>query len=101
MLIIHVHIRVKPEFVDAFKNASLANAQASLNEPGIARFDVCQQSDDLTRFILVEAYREAAGHAAHRETAHYATWRDAVAPMMAETRTSVKYHNVFPGDNGW
>jgi autoinducer 2-degrading protein len=98
MLVVHVHVQVKPESVEAFKTATLANAQASRREPGIARFDVMQQADDLTRFVLVEAYRDAHAPAAHKETAHYATWRDTVAPMMAAPRTSVKFANVFPAD---
>lgn len=101
MLIVHVHVQVKPEFVEAFKTATVANASASVREPGIARFDVCQQADDPTRFVLVEVYRNAAAPAAHKETAHYAAWRDAVAPMMATPRTSVKFGNVFPADTGW
>ena len=101
MHIIHVFIHVKPECVEAFKAASLANAQASVREPGIARFDVIQQADDDARFVLVEAYRSLAGHAAHRETAHYAAWRDTVAPMMAEPRTATKFVNLFPDDGGW
>ena len=101
MLVVHVHVHVKLEHVDAFKAASLANAQASVREPGIARFDVMQQSDDPTRFVLVEAYRTSAAPSAHKETAHYATWRDTVAPMMASPRTSVKFANVFPIDSGW
>jgi len=98
MLIVHVHVHVKPEHVAAFQAATLANARASLAEPGIARFDVLQQSDDPTRFVLVEAYRDAAAPAAHKATAHYAAWRDAVAPMMATPRTSVKFANLFPAD---
>ncbi len=101
MLVVHVHVRVKPECVEAFKAATLANARASVQEPGIARFDVVQQADDPTRFVFVEAYRTPAAPAAHKETAHYATWRDAVAPMMAEPRTSVKFGNVFPADDQW
>jgi (4S)-4-hydroxy-5-phosphonooxypentane-2,3-dione isomerase len=101
MLVVHVHIQVKPECVEAFKAATLANASASVREPGIARFDVVQQSDDPTRFVFVEAYRTAAAPAAHKETSHYAVWRDAVAPMMASPRTSVKFANVFPADEGW
>ncbi len=101
MLVVHVHVRVKAECVEAFKTASLANAQASIREPGIARFDVVQQADDPTRFVLVEAYRTAEAPAAHKETAHYAAWRDAVALLMAEPRTSVKFANVFPDDVGW
>jgi quinol monooxygenase YgiN len=99
MLIVHVHVRVKPECIDAFKSATVANAQASRREPGIARFDVLQQADDPARFILVEAYRTAEAPAAHKETAHYAAWRDAVADLMAEPRHSVKFQNVDPADS--
>jgi quinol monooxygenase YgiN len=98
MLVVHVHVHVKPEHVEAFRAATLANAQASVLEPGIARFDVVQQADDPTRYVLIEAYRDAAAPAAHKETAHYAAWRDAVAPMMAEPRTSVKYASVYLPD---
>ena len=101
MLIVHVHVHVKPECVEAFRQATLENARQSVQEPGIARFDVAQQSDDPTRFVLVECYRSADAPARHKETAHYAQWRDAVAPMMAEPRTSVKHRNVFPDDLGW
>ena len=101
MLVVHVHVHVRPESVAAFKAATLANAQASVQEPGIARFDVVQQADDATRFVLVEVYRTPEAPAAHKATAHYALWRDAVAPMMATPRTSVKFQNVFPGDAGW
>jgi len=98
---VHVYVRVKGEFIEAFKEASIENARQSVQEEGIARFDVIQQADDPARFVLVEVYRinEATVH--HKDTAHYATWRDAVAPMMAEVRTSVKYSNVFPPDEGW
>jgi len=92
---------VKPESVEAFREATLANARASIQEPGIACFDVMQQQDDPTRFVLVEAYRTADAPAAHKATAHYATWRDAVANMMAEARTSVKLTNLFPDDSQW
>jgi autoinducer 2-degrading protein len=101
MLVVHIQVHVRPECVDAFKQATLANARASLQEPGVVRFDVVQQQDDPTRFVFVEAYRDAAAAAAHKETAHYPIWRDAVAPMMAEPRQSVKYDNVFPGDKDW
>ena len=94
MLTVHVHVHVKSEHVESFKSASLANSQASLREPGIARFDVLQQLDDPTRFILVEVYRDTAATLAHKETAHYQTWRDTVAPMMASPRTSVKLTDV-------
>lgn len=101
MLIVHVHVQVKPEHIDAFIAATIANAQASRLEPGVARFDVIQEAEDPTGFVLVEAYRDTAASAAHKATAHYATWRDAVAPMMAAPRTSVKFTNVFPADSGW
>jgi len=101
MLIVHVHAHVKLEFVEAFRQATIENARHSVQEPGIARFDVLQQQDDPTRFILVEVYRTPDDPARHKETAHYQAWRDAVAEMMAEPRTSVKYANVFPGDAGW
>lgn len=101
MLIVHVHVHVKPECVEAFKQATLVNARESVKEPGVARFEVAQQQDDPTRFVLVEAYRDAAAPAAHKETRHYQTWRDTVAPMMAEPRASVKFENIFPDDNRW
>lgn len=101
MLVVHVHIRVKADQVEAFKAATLANAQESIREPGIARFDVCQEQEDPARFVLVEAYRTAEAPAAHKETKHYQTWRDAVANMMAEPRYSVKFNNMFPNDSGW
>ena len=101
MLIVQVHVTVKPESVEAFKQASRLNAENSVQESGIARFDVVQQLDDPCRFVLVEVYRDAAAPARHKETAHYAAWRDADASMMAEPRTSVKFANVFPEDPGW
>ena len=101
MLVVHVHVHVKPESVEAFKQATLANARESLKEPGVARFDVVQQQDDPTRFVLVEVYRDALAAAAHKATPHYPIWRDAVAAMMAEPRQSVRFHNVFPDDPGW
>jgi autoinducer 2-degrading protein len=101
MLIVQVHVHVKPESVDAFREASIENARNSVKEPGIARFDVIQNAADPTRFVLVEAYRRADARAEHRATAHYAKWRDAVENMMAEPRSGVEYHNVFPDDEGW
>jgi (4S)-4-hydroxy-5-phosphonooxypentane-2,3-dione isomerase len=98
MLIVHVHVKVKPDFIDAFRRATVTNAQSSRKEPGIARFDVLQQPDDPTRFVLVEAYRTAEAPAAHKETSHYQTWRDTVAEMMAEPRQSVKFTNIDPPD---
>ncbi len=101
MFIAHVDVHVKPEFVEDFKTATLVNAGSSVLEPGIARFDVIQDMDDPTHFVLVEVYRSAADPARHKDTAHYATWRDAVAGMMATPRTSLKYHNLYPDDAGW
>lgn len=101
MLAVLVHVHVKPDCVDAFRGASLENARNSVAEPGIARFDVIQQNDDPTRFILIEVYRDEQAPARHKETAHYQTWRDTVADMMAEPRQGIKYTNVFPDDAGW
>ena len=101
MLLVHVHVHVKPECVAAFKQATLANARESRKEPGVARFDALQQQDDPTWFVLVEMYRDAAAAAAHKETKHYPVWRDAVAHMMAEPRRSVKFNNLFPDDASW
>jgi (4S)-4-hydroxy-5-phosphonooxypentane-2,3-dione isomerase len=100
MLIVHVHVRVKPEYVDAFRQATMQNARQSVKEPGISRFDVVQQLDDPTRFVLVEGYRTDEATALHKQTAHYQLWRDAVAPMMAEPRASVKFANIYPDDGG-
>jgi len=101
MLIVHVHVRVKGEYAEVFRQATIENARASIQEPGIARFDFVQQDDDPTRFVLVEAYRTAEAPAQHKETAHYKKWRDAVAPMMEEPRRSVKFTNLFPSDDAW
>jgi len=101
MLIVHVHVSVKPDCIEAFRQATVENARASVQEPGIARFDVIQQMDDPAKFILVEVYRSPEAAAAHKETAHYARWRDTVAEMMAQPRASVKFTNVFPADEGW
>lgn len=97
MLVVHVHVKVKPECIETFKQATIANAEESLKEPGIARFDAVQQQDDPSRFVLVEIYRNPDASAAHKETRHYQTWRDTVASMMAEPRFSVKFSSVFPG----
>ncbi len=101
MLIVHVHVHVRSECIAAFKTATLENARQSVREPGIARFDVLQQADDPTRFVLVEVYRSPEASAAHKQTKHYETWRDAVAPLMAEPRTSVKWVNLHPDDAKW
>ena len=101
MFVVLVYVHVTPESVDAFKAASLKNAQNSVKEPGIARFDVIQQRDDPESFVLVEVYRDEAAPAEHKKTAHYKEWRATVADMMAADRYSVKYENVFPRDEGW
>jgi quinol monooxygenase YgiN len=98
MLIVHVQIHVKAEYVEAFMQATVANARESRREPGIARFECLQQLDDPSRFVLVEAYRDPGAQAQHRETRHYQIWRDAVAPMMAEPRASVKFAPISPED---
>ena len=98
MLIVHVHVRVKAESIEPFKQATLANAQASRKEPGIARFDLLQQNDDSARFLLVEAYRTADAPASHKETQHYKTWRATVEQMMAEPRQTAKFTNIDPPD---
>lgn len=101
MLIVLVHVHVKPECVQPFIEATLDNARNSVQEPGIARFDIVQQNDDPTRFVLIEVYRNEEATVRHKETAHYARWRDTVADMMAEPRSSVRCTNVFPGEEGW
>ncbi len=102
MFIVHVFVRVHASDVEAFIKATRINAQSSIQtEPGVARFDVIQQQEDPTRLVLVEVYRDEAAAGAHKDTTHYQTWRDTVAPMMAEPRTSCKYHNVYPGDKDW
>ena len=101
MLVVHVHVKVKPECVEAFRKATIQNAANSIQEQGIARFDVVQQQDDPTRFVLVEAYRTDDAPAKHKETEHYKRWRDTVAPMMDEPRSSVKFQNIFPEDSDW
>ena len=101
MLIVHVHVHVKPESVEAFREASLENARNSIREPGVVRFDVVQQEDDPTRFVLMEIYRTADDPGRHKATTHYVAWRDAVDSMMAEPRRAVKYRAHFPAPEGW
>jgi quinol monooxygenase YgiN len=101
MLVIHVHIHVKPEYLEEFIKAAVENASHSVQEDGIARFDVIQQADDPTKIILVEVYRSAEAQGKHKETAHYAKWRDTVADMLQEPRYAIKYNNLFPEDPGW
>jgi len=101
MLIVHVNVLVKPEGVDAFIAATRKNAAASLTEPGIARFDVIRDAQSPNHFVLVEVYRDANATAEHKATAHYAEWRDTVADLMLEPRTSIRFENVCPTDSGW
>jgi (4S)-4-hydroxy-5-phosphonooxypentane-2,3-dione isomerase len=95
VLAVHVHVHVKPDCVEAFRAATIENARNSVQEPGVVRFDVIQQQDDPTRFVLIEVYRRVDATTAHKETTHYKSWRDSVADMMAEPRTSVKFNEVF------
>jgi autoinducer 2-degrading protein len=102
MLVVHVHVRVRPGQADDFLAVTLDNARASLTEPGVLRFDVIQDQEDPGHVVLVEVYRDDGASAAHKQTAHYATWRDRVADMLAEPRRSEKYSAVFPaGDRAW
>jgi quinol monooxygenase YgiN len=101
MYIVHVSIHIKPEYLDAFKQITLDNARHSVEEPGIARFDVIQSVDEPTRFVLVEVYRDSDAPARHKETAHYARWAEAAAEMLAEPRSRDRFENVFPNDEGW
>jgi (4S)-4-hydroxy-5-phosphonooxypentane-2,3-dione isomerase len=101
MRIVHVQVQVQAEAVDAFIAATVENARNSIQEPGIARFDVVQQTEDPTRFVLVEVYRDDAAVIAHKETGHYAKWREIVAPMMSAPRAGIKFSNLFPDDRDW
>lgn len=101
MYIVHVHIHVKADCIEDFRSVSLENAQSSLQEPGVARFDVLQQSDDPTRFLLLEVYRTATAALEHKDTAHYRKWREAAEPMMEEARSRMVYTNLFPTDESW
>ena len=101
MYIVHVNIHVKADSIDSFIAATLQNAQNSIKEAGVARFDVLQSADDPTHFTLVEVYRTQGDADLHKQTAHYFTWRDTVAEMMAEPRVGVKFVNLFPDDGGW
>ena len=101
MLVVHVQVRVKSGDVEAFRAATLENARQSVLEPGISRFELLQAEDDPTRFVLIEVFRSAQGPAAHKQTAHYAKWRETVEPMMAVPRRSDKLRNIFPDDDGW
>ncbi len=91
-----VHVHVKPERVDAFITECRANHEASVQEPGNRRFDILQDAADPTRFVLYESYASAEDATAHKQTDHYANWRAAVEPMMAEPRRGVPYRGLFP-----
>lgn len=95
MQIFHIEVRVKPESIEAFRAATIENARNSIQEPAVARFDFMQHAEDPSRFLLIEAYRDAGGPARHRETAHYQKWRDTVEGMMAEPRARAEYKPVF------
>jgi len=101
LLVVHVEARVKPEAVESFRRATLENAARSREEPGVVRFDVVQDREDATRFVFVEVYRGEPAAAAHKETAHYRAWRDAVAPLMAEPRRSRRFAAVSPDAAAW
>lgn len=101
MLVAIIYCHIKPEFIEAFKEATVENARNSIQEAGIACFDVIQQADDPTRFVLYEAYRSEDAPAKHRETAHYLKWRDTTIDMMAEPRVPVRYSNIYPEDTEW
>ena len=101
LLVVHVQVRVKPGAEEDFRRATLENAAQSLREPGVARFDVAQDLEDPSRFVLVEVYRNAAAPAAHKETAHYLAWREAVTPLIAEPRSSRRFSAVFPDEGRW
>jgi (4S)-4-hydroxy-5-phosphonooxypentane-2,3-dione isomerase len=101
MHIVLVHIHVKPEIVEEFKSATLENARHSIQEAGVVRFDVLQQSDSPAKFTLVEIYKTPDDQLKHRETQHYQIWRDTVTDWMAEPRVGIKYTNLFPDDEGW
>ena len=101
MFIVHVFVHVKPGSIEPFKEATTDNARNSMLEPGIARFDVVQQLDDPTRFVLVEVYRTPDDPAEHKKTEHYLRWRETVADMMAEPRSSLKYVELYPDEAGW
>lgn len=101
MFIVHVYAHVKSNKVSEFKKATIENAKESITEPGIARFDIIQQNDDLRRFVLVEVYRTPFDHPAHKHTLHYQKWRDTVVDFMVTPLTSIKYTSIYPDEDGW
>jgi (4S)-4-hydroxy-5-phosphonooxypentane-2,3-dione isomerase len=101
MLVVHVHVRVEPADLEAFLAETRRNAAASLEEPGVRRFDVLQDEGDAAHVVLNEVYVDRAAANEHKQTAHYARWRDAVAAMMAEPRTATRFAAVFPAEDRW
>ena len=101
LLVVHVDIAVIPEQLEAFLAATDENAVASRDEPGVLRFDVLSDRSDPQHVVLVEIYRDEAAAAAHKDTAHYGRWRDAVAPMMARPRQASRFVNTSPDDGDW
>ena len=101
MIIVHINLHTREEMIDAFKEANIKNASNSIKEPGILRFDVLQQEDDPSRFLLVEIYKNEKAVSAHKETEHYAEWLKAAVPMLAEPRSRVFYRNIFPDEKEW
>jgi quinol monooxygenase YgiN len=101
MIILHVYLHVKPELVNEFREANIRNAACSVREPGILRFDVLQQEDDPSRFLLVEIYKNEKAMLAHKETSHYAEWVKTAEPMLSQPRTRTVYKNMFPEDSKW
>ncbi len=101
MVIVHVYIHIKSEYIEPFKEATIENARNSIQEPGIVRFDFIQQQDDSSRFMLIEIYRSPQAIDAHKDAGHYRKWRDTVEIMMAEPRHSIKYSNIHPHDTDW
>ena len=101
MLILQVHIRIKPESIAAFRKATVENARNSVLEPGVARFDFLQSAEDPARFSLLEVYRSEEAIAQHKQTAHYASWLETVSGMFAEECTRTRYSSIFPADEAW
>lgn len=91
-----VYIRVKPEHVSEFIAATRRNHEGAVQEAGNRRFDVIQDANDPTRFVLYEAYLSAADAAAHKETPHYHAWAQAVTPWLAAPRERAQYKGLFP-----
>lgn len=101
MHIVQVYIEVKPDCIEDFIEATIMNAKASLNEPGIARFDILQDQSDPNLIVLNEVYRTPMAPAKHKETEHYNRWKETVANMLVSPRTRKLYNNIFPKDDAW